>query len=203
MKTIVTRAFFFLSILTACAGGTNTFFIYQVENCVVSGQQSNMVVYFEGPHKNDAVLDADKPFNYGFQSTISNYFQLFILRPEFGYKISAKGEDGNAVELTRLGAKYGSRFSEINGYKKGIFDMTPGYSHVSPYWAYAANPGPPRPLPAPDKLFKFKRPGRYIMSVEVKCLYRPVPPPGESYKTNLHIVQFPPVKLTVVKEDKN
>jgi hypothetical protein len=199
LKTIKSLVLFFLSISAAYADGTNKLFIYQVENCVISDQQSNMVVYFQGLHNNDAVLDADKPFNFGFQSTTSNYFQLFILRPEFGCKMSAKGEDGVDVELTRLGAKYGSRFGEVNGYKKDIFDMTPGYNHDVPCWDYAANPGPPRQLPAPAKLFNFRQPGHYTISIAIKCLYRPSPPLGESYRTNLFLVQFPPVKLAVIK----
>lgn len=202
MKT--TYSFLLIVIFaTAVVGGeTNHLFVNLVPNCVVSVSSSNMLVWFQSPHENNADFPSDREIAFGFQSTATHNYQVFMLRPEYGYRFFATAENGAIVEPTALGRQYGSKFGTAHGFDSEVVGMTHDYNHNKYYWTYAPTlvPALDQLLPAADKLFRFNKPGRYTMRVTLECLCRPGPqPPMNSYPSNFCLVKFPTVTLTVVK----
>lgn len=169
---------------------------------VVSETRSNVFVVFMGDHPVVPGVSADKPLRLGFRSATTNSYDILILRPEFGYKVSAVSSSGRLIETTRKGAKCGKKFDLIRGWDRNVLDMSRTRDHPnseSPYWL-VAHPEFPigRELACPEELFKFDKPGKYTMSIELQFLSYP----RSSRSTNAYLVRLPPVKLEVVKEEE-
>lgn len=170
---------------------------------VVSRQDKLAVVYQPSPEGTRVVLakefDSSKPIYFELISTTNRPFVLYILRPEYGFRISASTETGEQIQPTHKGAKYGKNFDALKGYDDEA---------IPPQrWKVIAslpnsNSGYGMPMPAPDELFKFKKPGKYIMTIEAACFAsRDFPPRAGDKSTNYYLVKFPPVKLQVVKKE--
>lgn len=168
-------------------------------NSVLSETRQNVLVGFW-----NGVLDKseninfpiNKPIEYGFCSTQSVPCEVFTLDEKYGCIISAKTEFGQEVRKTHYGRKFGDKFSSVIGFDRGQFTRGRGQF---PYLAVA---GPNRlllgrKLPPLEQLFKFEKPGNFIVSVRLQCL---VGPYNKSMATNVHLVRFPPVELHVIKE---
>lgn len=189
----------------------------EILGCVASKPAGNLMVAFVPPYAGTRPPDqrgigaavmfpSDKAIPFGFAST-SNIFEIFRLAPEYGYRISARSEDDTAVRLTKVGRRYGRRFDQVKGYDERALDWSGEYyapdnrkvrfGSARPFRTLAAGSYPSFQtiLPPLDDLFKFDKPGRYIVQIEVQCFSRPFPPAS----TNMQIVRFPPVKLTVEK----
>lgn len=182
---------------------------FEREHIAVASKSQNGVVMMFLPSKDRKpdvsapIFSAGKPIRFGFCSTGSAPAVLFILLPEFGFRISAFAENGDKVELSHQGARFGKRFADLEGYDKRAIDTS---RSKPPHW-YIAAPSDTMPtlestIPSPDDLFNFSHSGRYTMIVEASCfLGKRFPPPAGSHATNYVLVKFPPVKLQIIKED--
>jgi hypothetical protein len=176
-----------------CSAATNELAMETPLDCVVSTPKSNIVVVFKSDETGGRIFSAEKPIIFGFASLTNTGLSIFMLRPEYGYRIAAKNESGKTIEKTRLGARYGARFEEVKAPYKDALDMTRavGYLAGEPYWTIAAQdvPSLTRHFPAPQDLFKIDEPGVYNITVELQCLC----------SDNLYLVRLPPVELKVLK----
>jgi len=180
-------------------------------NCVMSAPRSNLFVGFRSPlvrgqlryESGALVFPADAPLAFGFGTSLDKPLDVIALKKEFGYIISARSLEGFEVEKTSSGRDYGSRINECWRWAEEQFDTTKGQGSLrgAPYLNVAkiSTVNFSRRLPPPDDLFHFKKPGHYVLSIEVQCL---VAPYGASNPTNAHVVRLPPVSLQVVKEEK-
>lgn len=153
-------------------------------------------------------FDSGRPIYYGFAMTTNKYTDMFLLRPEYGLRISATGEDGRLVELTGVGSMLGRHFDDLKEFDKKVIAPNQGKSQdpirnpqmvTPPYTTaiieYSISP--------PDQLFNFKTPGKYTVTIEMACfLSREYIPHIQNNSTNYDLIKFPPVKLTVIKEEK-
>jgi hypothetical protein len=179
-----------------------------IAGSVVTETVSNLFVVFrhEEPRAPTTVFLSDTPVRFGFSSTSNMYYDIFMLRPEYGYRVFAKSENGERLEATRLGARYGEKFGEIRGYDKDTLDFSRrrGDRHPDrerPYYVGKAAQGfsgLPRSLPAPEELFRFNKPGKYIMWIEMQVLCCPS---GRGAAGDIYLVKFPPVGLQVIKKE--
>jgi hypothetical protein len=148
-------------------------------------------------------FDSSKPIYFQVYSTTNKPFVFFILQPQYGFRFSMSSESGEVVMPSRKGAKYGSNFDNLKIFDADYID-TAGRRY--PYWNVTARvdfPEVGKRIPPPDDLFDFKKPGKYIMTIEAACFasrYYP-PHPGDQ-STNYYLVKFPSVRLTVVKKEK-
>ena len=150
-------------------------------------------------------FDSGRPIYYGFAMSTNKYTVMFLLRSEYGLRISAIGEDGRPVELTAMGSKLGRHFNDLKGFDKKAIDPNHGKSRdpflnpqdvTPPYTPSIIN----YLISPPDQLFNFKTPGKYIVTIETACfLSRDFIPHILNSSTNYDLIKFPPVKLTVVK----
>lgn len=152
-------------------------------------------------------FDSSRPIYYGFAMTTNKYTVMFLLRPEYGLRISAIGEDGRLVEPTAMGSKLGRHFDDLKGFDKKAIDPNHGKSHdpffnsqevTPPYTTaiieYSISP--------PDQLFNFKTPGKYVVTIETACfLSRDFIPQIQNNSTNYDLIKFPPVKLQIIKNN--
>jgi hypothetical protein len=184
-------------------------------DCVVSLAVSNICVAFQSSALAASRFPADRPIGVGFYSTNSRSYEVFRLAPEYAYRISAKSENGEAIAATRLGARWGRKFVQVAAYDKRTLDWSSAdyveysergktslgrsriYAGGRPFWtvAHQALPNIEKVFPPPEYLFKFEKPGRYTLYVETQCFSRPL----SAGATNLYLVRFPPVKLSVFK----
>jgi hypothetical protein len=193
---IISLALCLLFNATAHSVETNRF-AFDTLNSVISAPRSNIVVVFTSHEQGAAHFAADQPITFGFLAMTNTDNKVFMLSPEYGYRISATDENGQSVETTSTGRGYGRLFEDIKGvHDKSALDMTwiLGYRRAAPYAAYATEviPSLGRKLPAPQELFKFRKAGGYTVTVELQCLY----------STNLYLVRFPPVKLQIIKTEQ-
>jgi hypothetical protein len=153
-------------------------------------------------------FDSSRPIYYGFALTTNKVSVLFLLRPEYGLRISVVNEKGETVAPTRQGAKFGRYFDVLKGFNKDAIDPTKGKAHGrAPNWQVVG----PRDdisflgsfaIPAPDELFDFKTAGKYVVKIETACfLKQDFIPNIRSDTTNYTLVKFPPVKLQVIKKE--
>lgn len=184
-------------IVPAADGSTNTTSV-DMGNCVLSRPRSNIFYAFRSSINDASYFPADKPIWFGFGSTTNYSYYVFMLRPEYGYRILARSEDGQVVKPTRLGASYGEKFDKIKGYDEAL-DWTRGHggNSVRPFMDYAHRdlPSLDRIFPSPQELFNFDKPGKYTMWIELQCLSRSFLPNA----TNIYLVRFPPIQLQVIK----
>ena len=177
-------------------------------DCVLSEARNNIVIGFRNPergtpnHKtaNSIVFSSDSPIFFGFGSLSKTPYDVLSFDKEYGYIISAKATNGKEIEKTFEGRKYGSRINDGIGWNQSQFDKSEGQgnSKGSPYRNVAMISGInfSRHLPALDRLFKFKEPGEYLVSIQIQCL---VGPYGAANPTNVNIVRLPSVTLHVNK----
>jgi len=179
-----------------------------ITGSVVTETVSNLYVVFrnEEPRVSTAVFPSDKLVRFGFSSATNMNFDIFMLRPEYGYKLFATSEDGERLKATRMGAHYGQKFGKVRGYDKDILDFSRRRAdrhpdRERPYYAGRAAQGfsgLPRSLPAPEELFRFGKPGKYVMWVEMQVLCCPS---GRGAAGDIYLVKFPPVGLQMIKKE--
>jgi hypothetical protein len=188
-------------IYTAILDGTNSATV-DFGDCVFSKPCSNIFVAYQSSTHDSNTFPADKPIEFGSGSETNYDFVVLMLRPEYGYRLFAISEDNKKVQLTRTGEKYGKKFNDIKGFNKSVLDWTrvPGrYNPDNPCRTYARHDMPyiSRIFPAPQDIFNFEKPGKYAMWIELQYFARPALPGS----TNLNLIKFPPVKLTVIKKE--
>jgi len=168
---------------------------YEKWDCVLSAPQSNIMVVFKCSQADPRIFLSDQPIVFGFLSVTNRSFEVFMLSPEYGYRIGATNETGQKVEKTRMGRRYGFRFDEVKASYEDLLDMTPSLGNAGsrPYWtrAFEDIPSLSRQLPAPQDLFKMDKPGVYEITLEVQCLY----------SDEIRPIRFAPVTLRVVKRE--
>lgn len=213
MKTIITilLAIYFTSA-TALADSTNTI----STSCVISKPANHILILFRKPvigmpeyYKTLSYFPADEPISIGFCSTTDQIYEIYRLAPDYGYRLSARSEDGQLVQTTELGTQCGKKFDKANDYGINAFDRSGayydgnilrhayggGYSYRT--LAIRDEPALQAVFPPPQDLFNFEKPGNYTLWIEYQCFYRPFPPAS----TNLYLVRFPPLKLQVLKRE--
>jgi hypothetical protein len=177
---------------------------------VVSIPQSNLVVSFRPLLSDNHAIPvvpatnfpADRPILVGYSSTTAAVYNLLMLRPEYGYRVSATSESGVLMEKTWKGREYGAKCDEVKGYLERAIDTSRGSPGF--HWHFATQPETEdefhlsQQLSAPSELFRMDKPGKYTVRIEAQCLCRPFPP----RTTNFYVVRFPPVLLPVIKEGK-
>jgi len=150
-------------------------------------------------------FDSSKPIHFGFVLMTNRASVLFILRPEYGFRISAVTETGELVTPSSKGSKFGRYFEDIEGFDKSVIDPKREQSHGAvPNWYHVSPadhvPGLYDSLPPPDELFNFKKPGKYTMRIESACfLSRESIPHIHSNSTNYYVVKFPIVELNIIR----
>lgn len=167
--------------------------IDQISGEVRSDMRSNivMVLCLTQP----SARQVDSPLCFGFVSTNQMAYYVFPLKPEYGYRLSAVSSDGKPVQRTRRGADFGARFETLKKWDKSKLAPPPHRWQRGPFVMIASDRLSPSNLPAPDELFRFEKPGDYIINVEVQVLSCPF---GSNF-TNAYPVRFPPVQVRVVK----
>jgi len=145
--------------------------------CVVSKPSSNTAVVFAYPTQGTpdhyrplGFFPAEEPVIIGFCSTTERDYESLRLAPEYAFRISARSEDGEVVGTTKLGASYGKRFDEVNGYDKNELDRSGVfyegcaihhyYAGGRPFWTIARPHAPTsvqKVFPPPGELFKFNK----------------------------------------------
>jgi hypothetical protein len=148
-------------------------------------------------------LASDKPIHFGFVLTTNSYSVVFILLPEYGFRISATTTNGEPIKFTREGSRFGRYFDHVVGFDKHFIDPTRNERHGSiPNW-YNVWPSDQMPnvgnaLPAPDDLFEFKKDGYYKMKIETACfLCLKFTNTIQVDPTNYSVEKFPSVELTI------
>lgn len=190
-----------LSHIFTIVEGTNKTRV-DLSYCVFSKSCSNLFVAYQSATRKADDFPADKPIEFGSGSETNYDYTVLMLRPEYGCRLFAKSEDGKEVQLTRTGKHYGEKFDAVKAYNKDLLDWTlvPGrYNPKTPCRTIARHDIPyiSRIFPAPQKLFNFEKPGKYTMWIELQYFARPDLP----HSTNLYLVRFQPVKLTVIKKE--
>ena len=205
MKTIYT----FLSLLFVVFSlrGAEPFIL--PHNTVLSETRQKIFIgFWNGISEDSGISNAvdfsvDKSIKYGFGTAQSVPYDVFALNDEYGCSISVKSESGQDVARTSNGQEYGGKFLKVTSFDRKQLDYSNGRGnggYQSPYLNVAAVRGVflSRELPPLEKLFKFDKPGRYIVLIQLQCF---VGPYGESNATNVNLVRFPLVKLQVIKKD--
>jgi hypothetical protein len=201
---IFASLFFVLAIGMPClAERTNTIpddKVY-ITNQTLSEVRSNLfVVLLDKTSANPVEPSTDLPIEFGIMSNDGTSYNICILRPEYGYRISATSKTGKPVERTEQGRLYGQKFDDVKGYDKDTFDTT-WYrgDRQRPYWTMATPHFPAtRKLPALDRLFKFDAAGEYTVRLEIQVIGWPL---GRS-STNAYAVRFPAVKFKILPKAK-
>jgi len=170
-----------------------------IASSVRTEQRSNVFAVFRNETaEKEVVFRSDVPIPFGFcLNTNSSYssYHVFMLRPEYGYELSAKSESGELVRKTRLGASYGGKFTEIKGFDRSKLDMSKT-GRINPYSTYASrNFSITRSLPPPDALFELKKPGRYTVQVALQFYCWP----RSAVSNDVWLVRLKPVNLNVIK----
>jgi len=140
------------------------------------------------------LFPSDKPIKFGFLSLDNSTYQLAILAPKYGCKVSVS-DRGEVVPKTRLGDAYGQGWEMVKVWKRSQFDHSG--TGERPYWT-AARPDLPvisRELPAPDRLFRFPKSGQYVVRVELQVWCWPY----RSSSTNAVLVSLPAFAIHVVR----
>jgi hypothetical protein len=212
MKSYISIVFALLACFAAGAQTNNERnFLKEYETNqtgLVSKSDKLAIVYQPSPEWGRVILakdfDSSKPIYVEFVSRTNVSSLLYILRPEYGFRFSAISEDGEMIEPTRQGAKYGKKFDDLKTVDREAIAMnnrgTPMRDIAGPHnsWIPVGTP-----MFTPDELFKFKTPGKYTITIEAACFAsqewppRPTPP-----MTNYYLAKFPPVKLTVIKKEE-
>jgi hypothetical protein len=173
-------------------------------NAIFSETRKSVFVGFwngvPGTNKN-VTFPVNRPVKYGFGSTENSNYDVFALNDECGLIISAKSESGDEIQKTEAGSRIGRSFSEVYVPDKSNLDHTKGRGNGGPNAPYlsiaTANKFVmSRELPPFENLFKFDRSGSYTVQIQMQCF---VGPYGKSTLTNVQLVRFPPVVLTVRK----
>lgn len=181
-----------------------------ISSSIVSRTVSNIFVVFRNEQavSGKTAIDhckfpSDKSIRFGFVSATNSGCMVFLPRPEFAFTISAKSSNGKWLEPTRLGKNYGEEASSLTNYAKDKLDMSrrPGDQHPDherPYLVMAPTHfNLTRNLPPPENLFEINDKGTYEMWLQVQVFISP----SEGGKlADIHLVNFPPVKLDVVKD---
>lgn len=169
------------------------------EGCVISQPSSNVICVFESFGGDPPLFPAQRPVIFGLRSETNYNYEIFMLAPEYGYKLVATSAEGVAVRPTKLGARYGVKFDKVKVGDNDALDWTSDgtYNGGRPFWTVAPQqvPALSRKLPPPDQLFVLEKPGKYTVSVTVQVILRPQTPGS----TNRYIARFPPVNLEIVK----
>jgi hypothetical protein len=180
---------------------------------VISETRSNLLVIYLS--ESDDVYHWAKEFYsnkhiyFGFALTTNKVSVLVVLKPEYGFRISAVTENGMPVEPTSEGAKYGRSFNDLKGFDKQAIDPTrnkPHYSYMPHFDIVGPTSDAPRfdKIATPDELFTFQKPGKYTITIETACFLKDdYMPHINSNTTNYYLVKSPPppVKLTVIKKE--
>jgi len=200
MKIFIVAFTALLSIGRSCyPAGTNAERFGTSSDYLLSKPTSNMAVVIQYPGENTRLFQSDQPIRFGFESMTSTVYDVFLLRPEYGCRIGATSESGQAVKRTGNGKRYGANFDDIAGVSRDAFDDSrlPGYARNMPYLTIARQMTPlrERMIPAPQELFIFDKPGIYSLRLEFQSFYCEL----RSSSTNLYLVKFPPVELKVLK----
>jgi hypothetical protein len=148
-------------------------------------------------------FNSSDPIYVRFVSTTNKPSLLFMLRPQYEFRFSAVSENGEDVEVTHLGAKYGRYFDDLKSVDNDAIAMNNRRTFMrSIADVYGSDIDLGTAMLTPDELFRFKKPGKYTMTVEAACFAsRDFPPKLGSIKTNYYLVKFPPVKLQIIKEE--
>jgi hypothetical protein len=163
-----------------------------------SGVAGNVsAIFFEKTREHPKDLTVDTPIRFGFLSSSGEPYNILMLRPEFGWRISGTSQLGNPIPLTKTGAKYGSRFDSVTGFDKNLLDLSGRHLDPRrPYWTFASTNFPPtRSFPAFQDLLRFAAPGRYTVTLEIQCFCYSMRGPS----TNIYPVRLPPLTIDVVK----
>lgn len=175
---------------------TNLFNLFA--GLTISETQSNIaLVLFDKTHDHPHGLALDKPISFGF-ITATGVFNIYLMKPEYGCRISAVSESGKIVPRTRTGKKYGRAFDLVKKWDRNCLDKSgPNADRWRPYWTLA-RPGFPsvKKLPALHEFFNFEKPGRYEVTIEMQVFSHAF----HSSSTNAYLVKLPPIKLQVVKD---
>ncbi len=166
-----------------------------------SSVTSNIFITFPPPY--DLKLGRFKCFpsqsriEYGFGSTNDEVYSVDVMLPEYGFDVWATDASGVIVEMTRVGAKFGTKLTEVSGYDRKKLAKTGGRRRFRPYAMVASsNPAIQLFLPSPAELFKFPKPGQYHVYVRAQAWVYPF----KGSRTNAFLARFSPVKLDIVHE---
>ena len=170
---------------------------------VVSSSGRLAIVYTPPPYGMNPVsakeFDASKPIDYRFISTTNVPSFIYILRPEYQFHFFMLAENGDVVEPTRQGAKYGRLYDDL---KTLDWHNTIGIDNRGNYIYGPADipyhhPGPATSIPSPDDLFKIPKPGKYTLTIQAACFASRDWPP----QTNYDLIKLPPVRLNIIKRE--
>lgn len=165
-----------------------------------SAQNKGIVAVFQTLQERHFV--ASRPILVGLMSVDGIEYNVLPLAPAYGYRVRAESETGAALTPTPLGRTYGQHFDDVKGFDERALVWTgpDGEKRKRPLMAAAPVGGASTvcQFPAPQDLFQFPKPGKYIVWVELQCLSRPI----RGTSTNWSVVRLPPVKLRVVKDGK-
>ncbi len=116
----------------------------------------------------------------------------YPLDPAYLVKLRMFDDRGREARRTALGARYGSKFDQLRGYK------TTRLQPIRAWGPFTQNPGlgGGHPLPAPDQLFKLKE-GIYTLEIQMQMFRHVASTNVNDWSTNL--LRFPPVKIRVEK----
>jgi hypothetical protein len=212
MKALIFLIAILLTASTAPAQKTvkeNVLTKYKANQTGIISQQGGLAIVYQPPPEGTQMvlanrLDSSKPIYYSYYSVSNKPSQLYVLKPEYQFKFNLVTESGVNVKPTRVGANYGMRFAELNTVVPAAIEMN---NRGTPMHDIALLPdlssgyGPS--IPAPEKLFSLKKPGKYTMTIEAACFASKDYPPGNRGPliSNYSLVQFPPVKLTIIKKE--
>jgi len=169
---------------------------------IVSTSGRLAIVYTPPPYGMNPVsakeFDASKPIYYQHFSTTNVPSFLYILRPEYQFHFFMLAENGDVVEPTRQGAKYGRLYDDL---KTLDWHNTIGINNRGDPMRDIAGipdrPGTPFSIPSPDDLFKIPKPGKYTLTIQAACFASREWPP----QTNYDLIKLPPVRLTIIKRE--
>jgi hypothetical protein len=186
--------------------------MYSEHQLATVSRPSDRLVMFYCPHSPTGKLlsakefDASQKIDFGFILTTNILHSvLFVLKPEYGFRISAMTESNSVVLLTKLGKRFGSHFNDVGVFDKNVVEVDPrDPPRRMPNWVYVSfrdeQPSLGHNLPSPDQLFNLPTPGRYTIIIEAACFVGDDPIP-QINSTNYHLVKFPPVKLQIIKKE--
>lgn len=166
-----------------------------LNNEVTSQVRSNLALVL--PLSTPGNRLSDRPLQIGFVSTDGNPRLVFLLRPDYGFRISAVSEKGEALPFTKKGIAFSNELKMAKGYDKAI--LAKFFSRGGPRGISSLTMASDKPssveFPSPDSLFQFPRPGQYTLTMEVQVLTCPL---GCDVR-GARAVRFPPVRVVVEK----
>lgn len=183
-----------------CANAGSTQLDEFILGQAISEPRSNLcAVVFTNSYPHSGLVSATNPVSYGFVSTTNISYQIFILKPEYGCRISAHSKNRLPIKKTKTGVRYGEKldlFKEWKWDEAKLTDKASGSGDLRrPYWGVARCGMPSvRQLPPLKDLFEFQGPGRYWVTVEFQVGACPL----KARSTEAYLLRFTPVTFETI-----